>query len=132
MVKLENDDFKMSHIGRGKWNDWHSVGFSIKCKEQVIQEYEHVMMSCKQIRCKECHDHAIQYISDTSFYVWNFLSDSNLTDSEVIDLYNRWLYDFHNAANINSGKDSKTFPSYEDVCDYYLNFEICTAGCANH
>lgn len=130
--KLSNDDFIMIHIGRGKWNDWHSVGFAIETREQTIQEYEHVMISCRRIRCKECHEHAISFIAETSDYVWNFLTNHELTDSEIIDLYNRWLYDFHCVANINAKKDANNFPTYEEVADYYLNFEVCTSGCSGH
>lgn len=132
MVKLDNDDFKMVHIGRGKWNDWHSVGFALTARDQAIHEYEHVLISCSQIRCQECHDHARVYLINTQDHVWSFLIDINLTDSEVIDKYNKWLYDFHCAANLNSGKDPKTFPTYDDVANYYLNFEICTTGCTGH
>lgn len=130
MVKLSNEDFSMEKIGRGKWDDWHSVGFAIEEREQAIHEYEHVMIACNQIRCKECHDHALKYITKTAEYVWSFLTNNNITNSEVIDLYNRWLYDFHYQANLNSGKDQSKIPTYDDVAEYYLSFEICTSGCS--
>lgn len=131
-MSLSNDDFKMVHIGRGKWNDWHSVGFALENRDQVIYEYSRILISCGQIRCKVCHDHANIYINSTSEYVLKFLSDYSLTDSEVVDLYNRWLYEFHNAANVNSGKNSSSFPTYEAVAEYYLNYEQCTDSCAGH
>lgn len=129
--KLSNEDFHMHKIGRGKWNDWHSVGFQLTERDQVIHEYEHVLISCGQIRCKECHDHAVEYIHKTSDYVYGFLVDYNLTNSEIVHLYNKWLYDFHCAANENSGKTTP-HPSFEEVADYYLNFEVCEEGCTGH
>lgn len=131
MGTISNDDFHMSHIGRGKWNDWHSVGFAIETRDQVLHEYEHVAISCDRIRCQECYDHAKHYIATTYDYVMSFLINYKITDSEVIDFYNRWLYDFHCAANINAGKNPETFPSYQKVIEYYTSTDMCTEKCGH-
>lgn len=129
MSKLHNDNFKMSEIGRGIWFEWHSVGFAAKNKLDCIHLYEHILMFNTRIRCKDCSIHSNDHIVDTSEYI-NSIFNGNLTDSEIIDLFNRWLYNYHNSANLNAGKNPSTFPTYDEVVEYYSVFEMCESGCS--
>jgi hypothetical protein len=131
MEKIYNDHFKMSEIGRGIWFDWQSVGFSAKNKQDIINLYEHILIFNGRIRCRDCGIHSTDYLVDTSNYITKILTNSNLTDSEIIDLFNRWLYEYHNAASLHSGKDSSTFPTYDEVAEFHADFKVCEAGCSD-
>lgn len=130
MSKIYNDHFKMFDIGRGIWFDWQSVGFSAKNITDIIHLYEHILIFNGRIRCKECGIHSTDYIVDTSDYITKIFNDPNLTNSEVIDLFNRWLYEYHNTANLHSGKDPSTFPTYDEVAEFHADFKVCEAGCS--
>lgn len=131
MSKISNDHFNMSEIGKGIWFEWHSVGFAAQNKQDIIHLYEHILIFNSRMRCKVCNIHATDNIVNTSDYIIDIFTNSKFTDSEVIDLFNRWLYEFHNLANLHSGKDPNTFPTYDEVLDYYINFELCDSGCSH-
>lgn len=127
--KICNDHFIAKLVGRGIWHEWHSVGFVSECRDHIISLYTVILLYNKRIRCKHCSDHSNDYIIETGDKVMEILNNYELTDSEVIEYFNYWLYDYHCRANINSGKDPKTFPSYDEVANYYLNYEVCDKDC---
>lgn len=130
MSKLHDDHFKMKDIGKGIWFSWWSVYSACSNKYDIINLYEHILMFNSRIRCKECSIHSNDYVVDTSDYMNSKLSDSTLTDSEIIQLFAEWLHEYQNTANSNSGKDPSTFPNLEDVLEYYNNFKFCESGCS--
>lgn len=128
-LKIKNDDFTAKLVGRGIWHFWHSVGFASKNREDVISLYHTILIYNKVIRCLECYEHSNKDINDTSDEIISVLKNDDLTDTEVIDFFNRWLYKYHCNANIHAGKNIEEFPTYEDVAEFYLNFEFCTSDC---
>lgn len=124
---INNDHFKPEYVGRGIWHSWHSIGFSAETRHDVAVLYETILLYNRVIRCKNCSEHSNNYIATTVKDIYAVLTDKNLTDSEVIDQFNIWLYNYHKKANENAGKKS---PPYEDVAKFYLNFEYCTKECA--
>ena len=127
--KISNNDFKPKDVGRGIWHFWHTVGFSAECKDDIISLYKTILIYSPKIRCNFCNSHSNLFIDSTSEYINSIFNNEDLTDSEIIDLFNRWLYKYHCQANIHSGKDPLLFPSYEEIAEFYLNFEICNEDC---
>lgn len=119
---ISNKDFHSNQVGRGIWHLWHSIGFSAKTTHDISILYEIILMYNTVIRCEECREHSNQYIAITHDSLYATLTNFNLTDSEIIEYFNRWLYEYHKHANIHA---KLTSPSYEDVAEYYLNFESC-------
>ena len=119
---INNSFFHSEDVGRGIWHSWHSVGFSATDKSDITSLYHIILIYNKVIRCKTCAPHSNSYIDETSESLYNVLKDINLTNSEIIDYFNRWLYEYHKRANEYAGKSS---PSYDDIAEYYLNFEYC-------
>lgn len=124
--QINNNHFSPEHVGRGIWHQWHSIAFSAESKEDIIVLYENILLYNKVIRCKECSYHSNAYIAKTYNDIYDLLNDENLSKREVIEQFNIWLYNYHKTANEHAGKSS---PSYEDVAEYYLNFEYCTEHC---
>ena len=129
LSRLSNNDFHAKDVGRGIWHYWHSVGFHSKYREDVISLYHTILIYNKVIRCAQCKEHSNHYIDKTGDDLVSKLKDITLTDTEVIDYFNRWLYQYHNEANLHSGKDPSTFPTYEEVVEFYLNYEMCNEDC---
>lgn len=129
ICKICNDHFKAKYVGRGIWHEWHSVGFAAENREHINALYTVILVYNKRIRCKHCSEHSNDYIIETGEKVLEILNNYDLTDSEVIEFFNHWLYDYHNKANIHAGKNPAMFPSYDEVADYYLNFESCDKDC---
>lgn len=127
--KISNEDFHAKLVGRGIWHLWHSVGFESQYREDVISLYHTILIYNKVIRCRHCHEHSNKFIDETGDEIVSILRDESLTDMEVIDLFNRWLYKYHNEANKHAGKNPKEFPTYEDIAEFYLNFETCNSDC---
>jgi hypothetical protein len=128
-MSLVNEKFKMKDIGRGIWHLWHSVGFICKNKQDVVHLYENILMYNSVIRCKECGEHSNDYIVKTYDYIVD-LFKGDYTDSEIIGNFNIWLYEYHNSANLKSGKTE--IPTYQEVIDYYSIFEACESDCAGN
>lgn len=126
--KLSNENFKSKDVGRGIWHLYHSVSFAATNLDDLLSLYAVILIYNSHIRCEICRKHSTLYIESTSAQIKEiFLSD--LTYSEINLYFNRWLYNYHNLANENADKDYSTFPSYEEVADYYLNYQICSKDC---
>lgn len=123
--KIDVSDFSNDKIGRGVWHSWHRTGFKATSRSDVIVIYAFILLYVNNMICKICNDHAKEYISKTD-YIVEILENHKLTDSEVIEEFNIWLYNFHRHANMNAGKSS---PSYEEVANFYLGLEVCHEGC---
>jgi len=127
MSSIDIKDFSNDKITRGIWHSWHLIGFNAKNKSDVTVLYAFILMYVTNMVCKKCHEHSILYIKNTS-HITDVLNDYNLTDSEIIEEFNIWLYDFHKCANIHAGKTS---PSIEEVIHFYLTLEVCEESCGN-
>ena len=125
MSSIKIEDFKNEHVTRGVWHSWHRTGFKAKTRSDVVVIYAFILMYIADMICEICNNHAKSFISETE-YIVNILQDMTLTDSEVIEEFNKWLYLFHKRANENAGKTS---PPYEEVAEFYLNLEVCHEGC---
>lgn len=130
-TKISVKDFLPKLVGRGIWHYMHSVAYSADSRQDIISLYHTILLYNRKIRCEECKEHSNNYIDETYGFVSGFLRDEALTDSEVINTFNDWLYDYHYNANIFAGKDPSTFPSKEDVAEFYLSDETCNSDCAN-
>jgi len=125
MSSITLDDFKNDQISKGIWHSWHRTGFKATVRSDVIVIYAFILMYVNVMICAVCNNHAKIYISETG-YIVDIMENMELTDSEVIDEFNRWLYNFHKRANENAGKSS---PPYDDIAEFYLNLEVCHDGC---
>ena len=125
--KIDIKDFSNDHTTRGIWHSLHRTAFKAQDRSDVVVIYAFTLMFVKDMICKVCNTHAKQFISETG-YIVDILQDQNITDSEVIDAFNKWLYEFHKTANKHA---NKTSPSYEDVAEFYLQLEVCLEGCGH-
>uniref|UniRef100_A0A6C0BCU8 thiol oxidase n=1 Tax=viral metagenome TaxID=1070528 RepID=A0A6C0BCU8_9ZZZZ len=127
--EIKAEDFKPEYIGRGVWHSWQLTGFRAKTRSEVVIIYAFILMYVVNMICKNCQHHAKLYISNTG-YIEDILNskEKDLTDSEIIEQFNIWLYEFHKSANLFSGKSS---PSYDEVSEFYLNLKVCTENCGN-
>lgn len=120
---INNDHFHSDEIGKGIWHMWHSTVYASQVREDVQALYRVILIYNNVIRCADCHPHSNSYIDKTYDYITiEVLYNMNLTDSEVINLFSIWLYNYHKEANQHAGKTS---PPIDDVAEYYLNFEEC-------
>lgn len=129
-TKISVKDFTGPLVGRGVWHYLHSVGYAADTRQDVISLYHTIFIYDKKIRCDECKEHSNKYIIDTYDYIVAVLKDLTLTDSEVINIFNDWLYEYHYQANVFSGKDPSTFPTRQEVTEFYLSDETCNSSCA--
>ncbi|MDR3597166.1 hypothetical protein [Clostridium sp.] len=128
-MKIKNDHFKSKLVGRGIWHCWQSVGFASTNRHNIISLYEVILIYNERIRCGECADHSNTFITNTADYVVAFLKNLELTDSEVLNLFNRWLYDYHISANVHAGMLVSELPTYDEVVEFYTNYERCDDEC---
>lgn len=124
-VNIDISDFSNEKIGRGVWHSWHRTGFKANSRSDVVVIYAFILLYVNNMICQICNTHAKEYITKTD-YIVEILENHKLTDSEVIEEFNVWLYNFHRHANMNAGKTS---PSYEEVAKFYLGLEVCHDGC---
>ena len=127
MSSINIADFSNDKTTRGIWHSWHRTGFKAEFRSDVVVIYAFILMYVKDMICEVCNTHAKKFISKTE-YIVDILQDVNLSDSEVIEEFNKWLYLFHKTANEHAGKSS---PSYEDVAEFYLELEVCKEGCGH-
>lgn len=119
---INNSHFHSEEIGKGIWHSWHSAGYAATQLSDLLAIYHFILLYNKVIRCKDCAPHSNSYLDETGDLLIEVLSNPKLTFSEKFDYFNRWLYEYHRRANEHAGKKS---PPYDDVAEYYLNFEFC-------
>lgn len=128
--KISVNDFVSTLVGRGIWHYMHSVSYAADNREDIISLYHTILLYNKKIRCEKCKEHSNKYIDKTYSYVVGILKNKDLSDSEVINLFNEWLYQYHYNANLYAGKDPNTFPKIQDVAEFYMSDETCSSECA--
>lgn len=122
---IKKEDFTSDKIGRGLWHSWHLAGFRSKTRSDILLVFEFILFYVVNMHCEICSKHANQFIKNND--ILKYLLDDSLTDTEIINIFNQWLYTFHKAANNHAGKNS---PSYEDVVSFYMSLERCEDDCA--
>jgi hypothetical protein len=122
---IKKEDFTSDKIGRGVWHSWHTIGFKARNRYDILLLYEFILLFVINMHCMVCSKHADQYIKENN--ILHILMDNSLTDTEIINIFNEWLYNFHKTANTHAGKIS---PSYEEVIKFYMSLERCEDDCA--
>lgn len=125
--EIKSEDFKNENITRGIWHSWHLIGYKAEKKTEIVILYAFILMYVKNMICEICKNHAFEYISK-NIHIETILRDENLTDSEIIVYFNKWLYNFHKSANQHAGKDS---PEESKVASFYLSLTTCNKNCGH-
>ena len=93
--------------GEPTWYLFHGIAAKINenyYKNNHVECFSLIVNICNNLPCPMCRDHAINYLKKTNISKIN-------TKEKLI----RFLFDFHNNANINSGKPLYKF---EDMSKY--------------
>jgi hypothetical protein len=124
------ETFKAKYSGRGVWYTIFTLvsclilnKFRISFPKHFQLKTIHLffMIYCQNIYCLICRHHAADFMLE------------NPKDLSSAINYFKWLYKFHKAANINSGKTSPSYSYVERIYlgeegDTMLNYHDCQVG----
>lgn len=125
-MSIQSEDFTADKIGKGIWHSWHLTSAKAKVKRDIEVIYEFILIYVSSMICEICSEHAHKFVSENNFT--QVLYNKDLTDTEIINEFNHWLYNFHKEANKHAGKQS---PLYDDIISFYLNVQRCHDNCGN-